>query len=459
MKPVQYSHNSSQSDNQQLQAGEPATVTRRKSRASDKVKRTFIVAYLVMFALALGCGAILVIEPATKLPLLLQYNHALHVYADAIGSNGTSQAMWISREEQEYQCSIDYGIEYPFCGLVIKFKRGTQPSVFDDSYTYELASHIDLSIYSKILIDMDYQGPSQNLNLFFRNGPIPSNQAEYEKVPYFNAFFNTQKVHHEIDLKNFRPVSWWVDRFTPAAELLNKPFNQVFEFGIDLPAQPEAGIHTFKLKSLNLLKPIFSKVWVSYALLGVFICATIAACGQLLAGGMMSSYRAENQTLRSKISKDPLTQCLNRYGLESVVSEIFPFNSGAKAYVMVLDLDHFKNINDTFGHAMGDKVLTTAAQTFSQQLRSEDVLGRWGGEEFVVIARMDGGEHVDVLIERLMQGIRQLKFGEGVYAFGISMSVGVTAARAGEDFGSVFERADKAMYDAKNAGRNTYRIL
>lgn len=458
MKPVQYSHNSSQADDHHSQGGEQPALARGKSRASDKVKRAFIVAYVVMFLLAAGCGAILILEPTTKVPLLDQYNHALHVYADSIGADGTSQVAWIKRHEQEYECLIGYGIEYPFCGLVIKFKKGTQLSAFDDSYTYEQAGQIDLSSYSKVLIDMEYQGPSQVLNLFLRNGSIPSNQAEYERVPYFNAFFDAEGVHHEIDLKNFRPVTWWVDRFTPTAELLQKPFNQIFEMGIDLPAQPEAGVHRFKIKSIDLLKPIFSKILISYALLSIFVCATIAACGQLLAGGMLSSYRAENQTLRSKIIEDPLTECLNRFGLEGVVSDKFPFSQDAKAYVMVLDLDHFKNINDTFGHAMGDKVLKTAAQTFMQQLRSEDVIARWGGEEFVVIAQMDNGEQVETLVERLMDAIRQLKFGEGVYAFGISMSVGVTAARAGESFGTVFDRADKAMYDAKNSGRNTYRM-
>lgn len=126
---------------------------------------------------------------------------------------------------------------------------------------------------------------------------------------------------------------------------------------------------------------------------------------------------------------------------------------------MVLDLDHFKNVNDTFGHAMGDEVLKTAGQAFSEQLRSEDILGRWGGEEFVVIVQMEVGEKIEALIERLMNEVRLLRFGSGVHAFSVTVSIGVTAARAGEDFSLAFDRADKAMYDAKNAGRNTYRLL
>lgn len=125
---------------------------------------------------------------------------------------------------------------------------------------------------------------------------------------------------------------------------------------------------------------------------------------------------------------------------------------------MVLDLDHFKRINDTLGHATGDEVLRKASQAIAKELRSDDVLSRWGGEEFVVVSRISP-DHLESLVNRLMRSLDDIQIEGTSEPYIISMSVGVTKAQVGEAFDDIFRRADEAMYQVKQAGRGSWKLI
>ena len=123
--------------------------------------------------------------------------------------------------------------------------------------------------------------------------------------------------------------------------------------------------------------------------------------------------------------------------------------------VMMIDLDHFKTINDTYGHSTGDRVLSEAASALASGLRDSDILGRYGGEEFTVFLPETLPETATMIAKRLRDRIADLDIPEGQHSIKITVSIGVAGIRSpGEDLDSLLKLADNALYHAKNSGRN-----
>jgi len=155
--------------------------------------------------------------------------------------------------------------------------------------------------------------------------------------------------------------------------------------------------------------------------------------------------------------RDPLTGLLNRRGLGKYYAELRlqHEDSGAPYSLLMLDIDHFKHINDRLGHAAGDYVLGLLARKLHASVRSADVAARMGGEEFLLILSEMALPEAAQLAERLRIQVAALPlFWEGE-PFAVSISLGLTQAGKGEnDFHAMLERADAALYQAKESGRN-----
>jgi diguanylate cyclase len=123
--------------------------------------------------------------------------------------------------------------------------------------------------------------------------------------------------------------------------------------------------------------------------------------------------------------------------------------------LVVLDLDHFKRINDVHGHAAGDLVLRGFAEAARSQLRATDVLGRWGGEEFLLMLPACDIEQAQQCVTRVLNKLSSSRFevGEGA-VLAVTCSAGLTQCAGGESIVAAIERADKALYRAKAEGRN-----
>jgi diguanylate cyclase (GGDEF)-like protein len=125
---------------------------------------------------------------------------------------------------------------------------------------------------------------------------------------------------------------------------------------------------------------------------------------------------------------------------------------------MMADLDHFKEINDTYGHLAGDKVLIEVARRFEMAVRDFDNLGRYGGEEFIIVLKNTSLHTAMVVAERIRDHISAGPVNLQGVVIDVSVSIGVTVAQPGEDTSEIIKRADKALYDAKDAGRNCVRM-
>jgi diguanylate cyclase (GGDEF)-like protein len=129
------------------------------------------------------------------------------------------------------------------------------------------------------------------------------------------------------------------------------------------------------------------------------------------------------------------------------------------AAVVVLDVDHFKAVNDELGHAAGDAVLSDVAATISRTLRPQDTVGRWGGEEFVALLPGSTGEEAEPIAERIRDAVASTLERAGPGGAGITVSIGVAdAALGGYDLDAVVDLADRAMYRAKRGGRNRVAV-
>lgn len=127
--------------------------------------------------------------------------------------------------------------------------------------------------------------------------------------------------------------------------------------------------------------------------------------------------------------------------------------------VVSFDLDHFKVINDTYGHAAGDQVLSSVARSAAGLLRQSDILGRLGGEEFAVLLPQTDGAHAFDVAEKLRAAFRALKFPGSHPPISVSASFGVATLDPGsDDIDSLLQKADEALYDAKRSGRNRTSI-
>ena len=157
--------------------------------------------------------------------------------------------------------------------------------------------------------------------------------------------------------------------------------------------------------------------------------------------------------LRELASIDYLTRISNRAEFErQLKGELARIgrHSGALSLLM-FDIDHFKDVNDRYGHQVGDEVLKDLATLVQDNLRASDLLGRWGGEEFMVLSPDLDLVHATRLAEKLRQTVQSHEFGQ---VGGVTVSFGVTQYHHGETMDALINRVDQAMYRAKEAGRN-----
>jgi two-component system cell cycle response regulator len=167
--------------------------------------------------------------------------------------------------------------------------------------------------------------------------------------------------------------------------------------------------------------------------------------------------RVMRQLYESSV-KDPMTQVFNRQYFEAqLTSELsFALRHHTELSLLVVDLDYFKKVNDTYGHLAGDAVLRSAAEVLQSQLRTEDTLARYGGEEFVVLLRGVALTDAVRAAERLRSAVERASFTYGSQVIPVTLSIGcASVADCGEASPEVLiEIADRRLYAAKNNGRN-----
>jgi diguanylate cyclase (GGDEF)-like protein len=197
--------------------------------------------------------------------------------------------------------------------------------------------------------------------------------------------------------------------------------------------------------------------WVQW----IALTATLAVLCPLV--GYLSDVRwrlSESlRTIREMAHRDALTGVFNRHHLvDTLEREIGRCERAGPAFLLLLvDIDHFKRINDTRGHLVGDEALRVVARELHEGLRKSDYLARYGGEEFVLIVSTDGVEGARVACERIRKRVETLRIAP-LGGAGVTVSIGGSFYRQGDTSTSILARADGALYQAKNKGRNVVEL-
>ena len=166
-----------------------------------------------------------------------------------------------------------------------------------------------------------------------------------------------------------------------------------------------------------------------------------------------SRMNEHRQHLSYLAERDPLTGIGNRRALNASLDDVIvrQHTKLVTASLVVLDIDHFKDVNDTYGHAVGDKILVRLTELINSKIRVTDDLYRYGGEEFVLVAMGASREGAQKLAEQLRMAVETSDL---LPEWPVTISLGVAELKHGENFDDWLHRADAALYEAKQAGRN-----
>jgi diguanylate cyclase (GGDEF)-like protein len=163
------------------------------------------------------------------------------------------------------------------------------------------------------------------------------------------------------------------------------------------------------------------------------------------------------QEVNKNATLDGLTQCNNKTEILTIIKQMLQTSLRYKDIyfsLLMIDIDYFKKVNDTYGHLMGDFILQKLALLFEDRLRECDICGRFGGEEFIIILPQTKLVGALKLAEYLRNEVQQHSFVKNNTKIHITISVGATAVSLSDSPEALIERCDTALYDAKKAGRN-----
>ncbi len=382
-----------------------------------------------------------------------------YIYSDA-SSTGDSMVRWVDFEGMAWECNIEDDGKAHTCGFNV-FLGGGQGT-----------DGIDLSSYKTINVDLDYSGRDQRLRFYLRNyEPGFSDINDMQTAKFNNVHVPVEYIHDRLvlSLSEFSVAEWWITQYKAPRENSLPDFHHVVAFGIDTSYPGQPGIHHFKLKRLELVGE-----WVArddwYLGILIFWVSVMMAGGAVSLARLTKKIRLEHQRLErlanqnsllaqetdkyKKLSMiDPLTGLLNRQGLAEYIEQYFPLDTQRLVSLVIIDIDHFKKINDSLGHDGGDIVLKRITGLIKSNTRQLDQIARWGGEEFVMILPDTSLEHSYHLAEEMRALVATTNF-EQFPDLHITISLGVGTSNGEVPFHQLFRGVDLALYQAKAQGRN-----
>ncbi|WP_457423393.1 GGDEF domain-containing protein [Roseateles sp. P5_E7] len=381
--------------------------------------------------------------------------------SDVKNNGGNSETRRGPGKGFELLCTLHERFRYPFCGIALRFDP-------------QLVKGVDLSEVRRMRLWLDYEGPANTFKVQLRNASpaygIPQTQeegAKYNHIEISTASLQGGMV--EMDLRNFVVANWWMQQFHIAPHLGRPQFDNIVTLEITTGTEAPLGNYRFVLKkveydvqylSTERWYLIIMSIWAALALLYLFMrlvrLQSVVRQQRQESQELLEINRAldvRSQELVQMATTDALTGAFNRKGLEDVLQQaLADWRKHQHPLGLVLiDIDHFKAVNDTHGHQAGDRVLAGLAELVRQHVRGQDLLGRWGGEEFLLVCRDSHLPQALAIAEKLRALVAGHRFPGDLR---ITASFGVAAMDSERPLDQVFAAADAALYRAKADGRN-----
>lgn len=359
-----------------------------------------------------------------------------------------------------WDCDLKTGNAYPYCGVEL---------FTDATHANGRGPHgLNLANMRSIKVTLLYSGPSTSFRLHLKNyDPAYADKVDDDSPKYLRVEADTtpgQWQTREFVPSDFGVADWWLRKRKLPPELGRPQFDDITSLIIETGSEAPLGHHEFQVRDITVRAEILSDAQWYSLLLGVWIVMIVLYLGYRL--GNLRRAAKERRTLHAlalreaqeAACRDPLTGLLNRRGLSERFDASTRDRRGAFALAVILiDIDHFKVLNDTFGHDYGDEVLAAFAGVIAGNVRAVDIAARWGGEEFVVVCSDVDRKSAQRIAEKLRGCIAEHDFGQGgpvTASFGIHWT-----HEAAPELQPLVTQADKALYEAKQSGRNCCKLL
>lgn len=376
--------------------------------------------------------------------------------------DGSPSAYWVDENKRKWRCNSP---------------PRAKDSTFGCSFVMDLrkdSGGIDLSDYSHVVLDVKHQGSSKKLRFYARNYHPSYSIIDDNNSNKFNAVnLDTSELHGPIrvPLGELQVADWWLLQYNIPRENAKPEFKNITEISIDFESNVPVGIQDVEIYGIEFVGEwISAESWylgILFVWLGSILFYALNQL-RLLRLKTNEDYMRinllaqQNQTLlqqsdelRRLSTVDPLTQCFNRFGIHQIVTSLESHHQKHISHysLILVDIDNFKHINDRRGHDAGDRVLQLVSEIIQSRIRRSDYLGRWGGEEFIILLPDTRKEFALALAEKIRLVIHDTIF-EIEHPLNVTASFGVGQQQNNEDFATAFKRVDTALYAAKNQGRN-----
>jgi diguanylate cyclase (GGDEF)-like protein len=387
-----------------------------------------------------------------------------YVVASADSVDGGTSAISMMRTDSsviiEYE--LREGYAYPYVGIKIYLGDGKSQG-------------LDLSNYDSLFVWLKPRNEG-SVRLYMRGYDKALYRKNDETSLKFNEieFTPTKEPYPAVFVpQEFRVAGWWVSQneinvHKARVDLSNIPLIEI-QTGTNAPLG-YGGMEINKLRfkgkkisQVDLVTTLVALWFVTFLIILIirfFDYSRERAINRKKQEELKKNLRAleiEKIEYEKSSKEDPLTGCLNRAGFSGVLlREQEKLNrTGGPVSFMIFDIDHFKEVNDTYGHLVGDEVLVNLAKLVQGMIRNTDSLVRWGGEEFVILSDDTSIQNAAFLAEKLRKAIESTTL---ITQQQVTCSFGVTEMVPGEDPKSFIARADKALYTSKEGGRNRVTV-
>ena len=386
----------------------------------------------------------------TRYPKMIYYYRNLALLA--LDSNETNTAIQYYEKAYSLSKSIettnepdlqavllyDLGVAYEWkneYNIAIKFLIEAIESLNPQNIDYQYVYRIKLAYYYQQTDQLDLAGEQLEQAEILYDKTNTLFKTKIGKSSYYEA-----KALYAYSLKDYK---------TAADHFFDYLTKNVQSSTIESSISAQSAASEFELSSIkeqiNLLESYQQAQKRNLMYASIAIVLLISFIGFAL----MSFYR---QNIQKKILykmsiTDSLTQLFNR----NYIIDVLEKNNKPIQCIALLDIDHFKDVNDTFGHLMGDTVLKKVSSTIKNSIRPQDFVGRYGGEEFLILIDTDSSEIAQQVAERIRSNVEQMSWAN--HQFKITISIGV-AMSSKVDSDLLLAEADSLLYQAKNHGRN-----
>lgn len=417
-----------------------------------------------ILAVAITVGLVFIYDYLPKRHYMLLPNADAWAFSNDDGERGgNSEAQWLDNTFSHWRCTLREGVDIPSCAIGVALSRDP------DDWT----AGVDFSRFQAMIVHLDYEGPSRLIRIHIRNfdeqisSPDDYSSAKFNKI---NLRVSDLNEPVRIELNEFQLADWWISDYDIPRKWSQATFDRVTSFGLDFASPAPLGTHEVVIKRIEFVGVYLShSTWyllILNAWMLVILGSSIIRMRQLHLRSQRDKSRLKEmaayaQSMKEKIKDfqeqsqiDILTGVYNRIGLQNIIDSVFERrrkNDGLS--LIVLDLDHFKNVNDTYGHSQGDEVLKKIGELLTSITRNDDAVARWGGEEFIILCPATSPQEAFTLAEKIRLQIKQLEFADHP-DLSISATFGISFVEFEDTFATAFSRADAAMYSGKNSGRD-----